>query len=139
MDTFFLYAYEPDLFWKAAYIARCTSPGGIAGARTPDAAHMEAVARILIQDFHASYLLVRKQSTPDLYDHAMSDSRFVLRFDSPEAAIFQLPRSQSHVAVLAATARSHISGQHGCSRAVPRGRKSLPSQSDARGEETGAR
>lgn len=90
MDPFFLYAFDPRRYWQTAHFLKASRPGWTSDAPelTPDNA--EDAISVLTRDFGASYLLVRKRFAPALYDYARQEERLALRFDSPEAAIYEI-------------------------------------------------
>lgn len=90
MDPIFQYRFSPELYWKAHHLdrgdgARYTWP---APERSRDL--REDTYTVLRDDFHASYIVVATQRTPNLYRYLSDDPRFALGYEGEGLAVFEL-------------------------------------------------
>ncbi len=92
LDPIFLYSYDHGLYWKAHHLQN--GEGTAVTWATPDStpANPEDTYTVLRRDFHASYILVRKQEDryKPMYYYLQGDPRFRLAVEDEMFAVFRL-------------------------------------------------
>ncbi len=88
LDPVFLYAYDPQMYWKFHHLAT-----GAAVARTYSTLDRNPSASVdtyafVHDDLRASYIVVDHQGHGYLEEYLRSDSRFALAFDDGTIAIY---------------------------------------------------
>lgn len=92
MDPIFQYAYNESLYWKnhfmfttdEAYSQTC-------GRIRCTAEEVEDTAKVLANDFKASYVVLRKAQNPRTYFFWLKDKTFPLVFENAKEAVFKIP------------------------------------------------
>ncbi len=90
MDPIFMYAYNPSLYWKNHYLAIDKAGSITCGKIKCTAEEAEDTHTALVDDFKASYLILRKTQTPSLYSHLAGEKKFQLVFENKNEAIFKI-------------------------------------------------
>ena len=90
MDPIFLYAYDPGLYWKSAFLSldRVTS-FTCAQVKCSEAVG-EDTHTVLKRDFHASYILVERGRNPALLSWLLKAPGFTLAFETADEVLFRI-------------------------------------------------
>jgi len=88
LDPVFLYAYDPQLYWKFHHIAT-----GVAAARTYSTLNRSTSAavdtyRFAHDDLRASYVVLDRRAYGSLDSYLQSDPRFSLVFEDQSLAVY---------------------------------------------------
>jgi hypothetical protein len=90
MDPIFQYAYRPELYWEGYHLLKYRAGQSTCGAAACDEANSKEIYDALKKDFQARYLFLLKPEDLPLYYFLLSDSRFSLRNESQDSAIFEI-------------------------------------------------
>jgi hypothetical protein len=90
MDPIFQYAYDKHLYWKAHHLWAGEGAFNTWGEWDISKAKPEETYTVLRRDFKASYIVLEKYDSPMLWGYVKRDPRFLLRFEDPYSAVFQI-------------------------------------------------
>ena len=90
MDPIFQYRFDPQLYWKAHHLDRGSGVRYTWGAPERSRDLREDTYTVLRDDFHASYIVVATDRTPNLYRYLRDDPRFALGYEGEGLAVFEL-------------------------------------------------
>lgn len=91
MDPIFLYKYSPDLYWKIFYMFHEDMGGLTCGSATCGPDQIVPVYSVLTNDFHASYVFVRKIGSPRFREYIESDkNHFQKIYDEGSSIIYKV-------------------------------------------------
>ncbi len=91
MDPIFQYAYNEPLYWKAHFLAIDKADKFTCGKIRCVQEETEDTHAALVNDFKASYLMLRQSQNPKLYFYLVKDNKFPLVFDNGQEAVFKIP------------------------------------------------
>lgn len=90
MDPIFQYAYDPELYWKAYYLETGKTAGFTCAATSCEEKDFKDTYAVIKNDFGAKYVVLDKIYDRALYLYFASDSRFALKDENQNAALFEL-------------------------------------------------
>jgi hypothetical protein len=90
MDPIFQYAYDPKRYWAVHHLFTGKMARFTCGAPACEGDNLETTYKVLKEDFRARYVFLVKPSDARLYQYLSSDSRFVLRSEDNNAAVFEI-------------------------------------------------
>jgi hypothetical protein len=92
MDPIFQHAYDPELYWKHAHLARGAMTATTCGAfPCPPGAEVDTHTA-LVADFGARWVLVEPRRNPALFEYLTRDRRFDLSLRTRSEAVFEVLR-----------------------------------------------
>lgn len=91
MDPLFEYAYNENLYWKGHFLATDKADKLTCGKIRCTAQEAEDTHTVLVNDFKASYLMLKQSQNPKLYFYLARDGKFPLVFDNGQEAVFKIP------------------------------------------------
>ncbi len=91
MDPIFQYAYDESLYWKAHFLAIDKADKLTCGKIRCTQEETEDTHTALVNDFKASYLMLRLSQNPKLYFYLVKENKFPLVFDNGQEAVFKIP------------------------------------------------
>ncbi len=91
MDPVFQYAYDEPLYWKAHFLAIDKADKLTCGKIRCTQEETENTHTVLVNDFKASYLMLRLSQNPKLYFYLVKENKFPLVFDNGQEAVFKIP------------------------------------------------
>ena len=96
MDPVFLYAYNPSLHWKIFYMFRKDMGGLTCGSISCGPNQIESVYDVLVKDFRASYVFLRKTNNARFRAYLETDKKhFEKVYDEGSSVIYKvLPPTQ---------------------------------------------
>lgn len=94
MDPIFEYAYNEPLYWKSYFIAADVGHISTCGKIRCVKEEIENTHTVLVNDFKASYLMLRQIQNPKLYFYLVKENKFPLVFDNSREAVFKIPPLQ---------------------------------------------
>lgn len=91
MDPIFLYAYDPSLHWKIFYMLNKDMAGLTCGAINCGPEQIESVHNVLLNDFKASYVFVRRRGNPRFREYLEFDKQhFEKVYDEGSSVIYKV-------------------------------------------------
>ena len=92
MDPVFQYAYNEPLYWKNHFMFTTDSAySQTCGKIRCTAEEVESTAKVLANDFKASYVVLRKAQNPKTYFFWLKEKTFPLVFENAKEAVFKIP------------------------------------------------
>lgn len=91
MDPLFQYKYNSSLYWKTHFLAIDAADKYTCGKIKCTKEEIEETHRVLVNDFHAKYLMLRQAQNPKLYFYLIRDKKFPLVFENKNEAVFKIP------------------------------------------------
>ncbi len=92
MDPIFMYAYNPSLYWKNHFMFTTDEAyNQTCGKIRCTQEEAEDTARVLANDFKASYVVLRKAQNPKTYFFWLKENKFPLVFENQKEAVFKIP------------------------------------------------
>jgi len=91
MDPIFLYAYDPRLYWKVFYMFNKDMAGLTCGFINCGPDQIETVHSVLLNDFKANYIFVRKTTNPRFREYLEFDEgRFKKVYEEGFSVIYKV-------------------------------------------------
>ena len=90
MDPIFEYAYDPSLYWKTHYYSSDEAAAATCGAIQCTEAQLSPTIDVLRHDFHAKYVVVEKDRTPNFYEYLSASPDYANVLDGVHDAVFEL-------------------------------------------------
>ena len=90
MDPIFQYALSPDLYWKNHFMLADVGYTNTCGLIRCKQEEIETTPSVLINDFKASYVVLKKTRNPKTYFYWVKDKTFPLVFENSAEAVFKV-------------------------------------------------
>ena len=91
MDPIFMYAYNPSLYWKNHFMFTSDEAyNQTCGKIRCTKEEAEPTAKVLANDFKASYVVLRKAQNPKTYFFWLKENKFPLVFENKSEAVFKI-------------------------------------------------
>ena len=100
MDPIFLYKYDPALYWEIFYIFSKDMAGLTCNSIVCGPDKIEPVYDVLVKNFKASYVFVRKVANPRFREYLESDKKhFEKVYDQGSSLIYKVlpPKPQKNL------------------------------------------
>ena len=91
MDPIFEYAFSPALYWKNHFLLADVGYTNTCGLIRCKQEEIETTPSVLINDFKASYIVLKKSRNPKTYFYWVKDNTFPLVFENKKEAVFKIP------------------------------------------------
>ncbi|MDP3764792.1 MAG: hypothetical protein Q8Q95_04210 [bacterium] len=93
MDPIFQYAFSPTLYWKNHFILADAGYTNTCGLIRCKEEEIETTPSVLVNDFKASYVVLKKSRNPKTYFYWLKDKTFPLVFENSVEAVFKISPS----------------------------------------------
>ncbi|MDP3800053.1 MAG: hypothetical protein Q8Q90_01380 [bacterium] len=90
MDPIFQYALSPTLYWKNHFILADAGYTNTCGLIRCKQEEIETTPAVLVNDFKASYVVLKKSRNPKTYFYWLKDKTFPLVFENSAEAVFKV-------------------------------------------------